>query len=372
MSLKFHFLAPNSTERWDWRSPDWPGIGGSETAVTELSRRLGRRGHDVTVYCKTREDTTNDGPTKWRAIDQCDPSAMGIWIVCRSPNAIDILEPNKYRRIWHRCDDAHYGDPPYWMAMTQARAAKLDVIQCMSPHHRQYFVNRYKFLDPKKVHVFPGGIASDRIKEHFRNGYPERDRNRLIWTSSPDRGIENCLAVFQRCREFVPELELHVYYGWDNIDQAIQRDPQHPLLKFKNRVMSFDQTNVFWEGRVSKQDLWTGIARSNLFTYISSFSETFAVNAAEAQALGAIPVCRPYWALRTTVQHGMFVHGDAEDPLVQAEYLAGILTLYRDTDLCEKIRDEMQGWAMDAFDWERVTDQHEAMAHKSLEMGRKS
>ena len=82
----------------------------------------------------------------------------------------------------------------------------------------------------------------------------------------------------------------------------------------------------------------------------------------EAQALGAVPIFSPTWALNDNVAHGISIKGDPDAPLTRARFLAAVLRLTRDLDLQESVRRQMMPWARDRFNWERVADEYEFMA----------
>jgi hypothetical protein len=123
--------------------------------------------------------------------------------------------------------------------------------------------------------------------------------------------------------------------------------------------MEQPQDGVTWLGRIPQRQLWQEIATSNMWCYPTNFTETSCINCMEAQALGAIPIFHPLWALRTNVAHGALVEGDAERPDARARYISAILRLVGDIGLCGQIRRRMQPWALEQFDWEHVVDQYE-------------
>ncbi len=369
----FHFVCPASLEPWDHSRPD--GIAGSETCVIELSRRLAARGHDVRVYAHTFEDTVDDpvSGVPWRnirttAIELDEP---GIWWLCRHPPLVDLFPADHpHQRIFLRCDDLHYGTsgPPNANALTPARAQKLDHVLLMSEAHREFFLQVYKFLPKEKTSTLGCGIAVDRMDQanevwYSEGGLPQRDPFRLVWVSSPDRGLDTMLDIFQRARLVEPRLWLHIYYGWNGCEHGSGGDPDHPLMKLKRRCTEeLDQTHVYWRGRVGKEVLWRAHLSSNLWVYPTTFFECGVVSAQEAQALGTIPVCPPYGGLKSMVKNGVFIAGDPHDPVIRDRYVDTILRLVSSPGLCANIRTGMMPWARQTYDWERVVDHHEDLA----------
>jgi len=85
----------------------------------------------------------------------------------------------------------------------------------------------------------------------------------------------------------------------------------------------------------------------------------------EAQALGAIPITNPIWAIAENVKHGMFIEGDCNsDLLVQARYAGAIVRLTTDPILQDKIRSIMMQDIRNYFNWERWVDQWEGWLYQ--------
>ena len=83
----------------------------------------------------------------------------------------------------------------------------------------------------------------------------------------------------------------------------------------------------------------------------------------DAQALGAIPIAKPVWAIGENVKHGVFIEGDVEsDGLTKARFVHQIVSMALQPEEQEKIRQDMMPWARLWFDWERWVFQWEEWA----------
>lgn len=360
--MKDFFVCPCGPAAWDWRDMDAGGLAGSETCVIEISRRLARRGHDVTVLANVKPDTPDDGPVKWRSVQlfgnrEIDVNEAGNWWLCRHPPLVDWFQTNHPgQRLILRCDDMHYGAMDAPNAFKVARQQKLDHIQFMSAPHRDAFKSVYPFLDLNKTSTIGCGIARDRIE---KMSIPERDPYRIIWPNCPNRGLEHAIAILQEARKQEPRLELHIYYGFDGMDAAANGDPNHPDARKKALILSLDHTNVTFHGRVNKETLWDAYLRSNVWLYPSTFSEAGVVSAMEAQACGAFPICPPEWGLKEKVKNGILIEGAPANPAIQRRYVESLLKFVREDHSIH--RTEMIDWALGEYDWEKVIDHHEAI-----------
>lgn len=362
--MKLHLWAGRAFEPWDHRNPESPGIGGSETAQVEMARRLAARGHDVTSYAPIRDDTTDDGPAKWRHCDTADFNEPGTWFIFRSPEAADRFEPTPTRKAMLIAQDVSYFEG-CGGAYTPERAAKFESIVGLCKVHCDFLRTQYSFMVDKVIES-SNGICTDRMPMIAGR----RDPHKLVWSSSPDRGLEALLLILQRALEFEPRLKLHVFYGFDNWDKVIDANPGCPQEAMKKRIMDLAAAcgdAVVWGGRIGQSQLWRELLTAGLWVYPSTFEETSCISCMEAQACGAIPVCNPYWACAQNVKHGVFVQGNPlHDPLTRSRYVQWIVRLVRDQELCQQIRGPMMPWAREHFDWERIVDQWEGWANDAI------
>ena len=356
--MKIYLYHDTHFETWDWTNSTEQGIGGSETHTTEMAWRLARRGHDVTVYAPTPfQDVREWRSTRWQHYTQADVTQPGTWVIYRNPAMLTkFAMSHPQQSIWFLAQDEWY---PSWKPEHSQIIDRF--IPISTPHARSCL--RHMPSLQGKVWISSNGIKCDLIREIEADGVPIRNPKRLMWASSPDRGLKYLLQSFRRAREYVPDLELHCFYGFDNIDKLIASDVAYKyFVKLKEEILRLSkQPGVTWHGRVSQRQLYHEWLMSGLWCYQTNFSETSCITCMEAQALGAIPITNPYWALGENVTYGVFIEGDAYgDPLTQARYAAEIVRLANAPDVQAQIRADMMPWARTQFNWERYVDQWEA------------
>lgn len=96
-----------------------------------------------------------------------------------------------------------------------------------------------------------------------------RNPKRLISISDYTRGIENLLTQWDRVLKEVPDVELHIFYGWQGVDALInsrylERFPQLPdkkkqLYNFLSRKMSMNMAELdtkSWWNNYSNLEFW--------------------------------------------------------------------------------------------------------------------
>lgn len=357
--MNFTFVSSPTFETWDWTNPDAQGIGGSETSHIEMSNRLARRGHQVHSYAPTSFEGPANNPhgvtwescakAKWRE---------GVWVLYRNPEVIDDLPPGV--PAWLVCQDVDY------RGLTEERAARLTRIVGLCETHRKYLCARYPFA-ASKIYASSNGIKVDQIRQALAD-LPPRNPKRLMYASSPDRGLLYLAMIFERAREIVPDLELHVYYGFNNLDKIIQANPQYREGTEKLRKL-LDQPGIEYHGRMGQPELFREWQKAGIWCHPSSFTETSCITCMDAQALGAIPITTPIWAVCENVEHGVFIEGDPYNcNLTRARYTLELIRMACDPNRQEAIRERMMPWALKRFDWEKYVDQWEEWAENDLDV----
>lgn len=354
--MNFIFLSVPTFEPWDWTNPDVKGIGGSETSHIEMSNRLSDRGHSVYSYGPTpfEEPRLNPHGVTW---ERCDHDSNiwrrhGVWVVYRDPQSIDDIDPSN--PSWLICQDVDYPQ------LTQERAAKFTRIVALCETHGRYLRQKYPTAN---ICVSSNGIKSELIAEALKNP-PARNSKRLMYASSPDRGLLYLCEIFKRAKELMPDLELHVYYGFNNISKVEECNPG--VRTRTNEIRrALDQEGITDNGRMGQPELIQEWLKAGIWCHPSSFTETSCITCMDAQALGAVPITTPVWAIADNVEHGIFIEGDPyTDNLTRARYTLELIRLAQDLERQETIRAEMMPYAQARFGWENFVDQWEVWARE--------
>jgi glycosyltransferase involved in cell wall biosynthesis/predicted SAM-dependent methyltransferase len=356
--MKIHLHASVFFESWSYANGE-TGIGGSEIHQIELAWRLARRGYEVISYAPIPKDCDPKWRgTTWKHFKDADYSEPGLWVIYRNPEFLDKFgEPENRpgQTVVFMAQDEHYGDQ-----LTPKRIAKLDKYCVLTAEHYKLMLKMHPFLKDKLWITGNYGSKTDLIREIEAEGMPERNPKKLIYTSSPDRGLMPLLWIFSRARERVPDLELHIFYGFDNIDKLIDFHPHFSQFKtFKEEAQRLmNRPGVFWHGRIGQKKLYRELMSAGLWVYPCQMFETYCISVCEAQACGAIPITRAYGGLADNTRHGILLDGDPKvDRLTQCRFAWELINLASDAEAQEAIRKEMMPDARHWFNWERAVDQ---------------
>jgi glycosyltransferase involved in cell wall biosynthesis len=375
--VRFIFVSTPTFEPWDWTNPDTKGIGGSETSHIEMARRLADRGHEVVSYAPVPHEGQRMGPSgvPWLHPDCIDFDALtyqgpAVWVVYRDPAFCSTI-PKWAGPVWHIAQDVDYiGYNRRGDFVPRNYNERIDRVVTLCQSHAIYTRREHPEL-ADKICISSNGVKAEMIRGLLAGPIPVRNPKRLIYASSPDRGLLPLVSIFQRAKELVPDLELHVCYGFNNLETWVkgvkERKPDGPMSQAEyNLGMMKDALSVpgvVTHGRIPQRGLAMEWLKSGIWCHPSNFSETSCITCMDAQALGAIPITIPFWAVGENVQHGIFIQGDAAaDPLTRARFAFELAKLATDPERQEAIRSTMMPWALHHFDWERWVDQWEGWA----------
>ncbi|HEY6018624.1 MAG TPA: glycosyltransferase family 4 protein, partial [Candidatus Paceibacterota bacterium] len=343
--------AMGAPEAWNPKTFEETGLGGSETAAMKLATSFARPGskNRVLLYSTISEPGYYDGvgyrdSSHFRAEIPSD-----LYIAWRSPEAADWDINTKKLVLWMHDTDA--GD-----RITPARVRKFDAIVVLTEWHRNHMMRMYPFIPKEKFVIIGNGVDIENF-----NGEVEREPHRVIYSSSPDRGLDVILeGIWPKVVEAIPDAELHLYYGWNTIDKFVDSFPH--LVKLKNRLIELllQTKGVVQHGRVNQKELAQSFQKSSVWLYPTHFTETYCITAIEAQLGGAIPITNHLAALAETVASGVILPEDVRNPAVQEMYAQAVIQALNTPiadrhDIHRRVRDNApaRSWDWVANEWQK-------------------
>lgn len=334
-----------------WNPVTWgkTGLGGSETAVAEMGRRLAAMGHSVTVYghCGGELEGVFDG-VAYVDHSRFGPHECDVLITSRRPQAVDAGVRAKATLCW--VHDIHCGPQ-----LTHERALKIDKFLCLTEWHKQFFLSQYSFVHPDQVVVTRNGIDLGRFAKEA-----PRDPHRAVYSSSPDRGLPSLLMMWPKVRARVPDATLHVYYGFENWLASASDAQRKNIEAMQRHLKDLEPHGVTYHGRVNQSELADAFLASGVWTYPTWFSETSCITAMEAQAAGLAIVTSPVAALRETVgDRGAMIEGDWLSEAYQDAFVEA--TVRAMTGTSAEQRASLRDYAASKFGWDTLAKEWDAM-----------
>jgi glycosyltransferase involved in cell wall biosynthesis len=342
------------------------GIGGSELAAIHVAAGLAKLGHEVEVIGQVI-------PGVWRGVRftyfmdymmvgksiDCD-----VFISSRHLSALRLLPTTRLSVLWMH--DIHVG------ADLNCHMKEYDIILNLSEWARSTAMRFYPAVPPERFVVTRNGIDTSLFTE-----LPvPKEGCKVVYSSSPDRGLDKLLDYWPAIREMRPDAELHVYYGFDTWERMaeVHKDKIAKLQIgiFRTRLASMEEQGVVAHGRVGQAELAKAWMGASLWLYPTSFSETSCITAMEAQAAMAWPITSKLAALQETVRQGVLINPPNTRDGYREEFL-GQVRLFLDGVNVDRLKSQFlaRNWAMEELDWDGVAKQWEELFSNRLNLAKR-
>jgi glycosyltransferase involved in cell wall biosynthesis len=268
---------------WDDEMHEKQGLGGSETAAVELAEFWQQTtGRQVVIFNNRKARHTSKSGVSYRPVSEL-PAYLGafkpfIHIAWRHATRIT----NAPSFIW--CHDL--------FTPGAERQEAYDKIICLSEFHRGY-VKALQNIPEEKVVLMRNGIEP----KHFRQ-VAEKNPNKIIFPSSPDRGLDRAIEIVKRARAATGrDLELCVFYGFENMRAM-------GMGEMADRLQALMDANpwVKYHGNVKKDVLAKHFMESAVWVYPADFIETFCITALESMAGGCYALIRNFGGVVDTAR----------------------------------------------------------------------
>ncbi len=300
-------------------------LGGTETGVIRMAECLTALGHDVTVFTPMPNPPASK-PTylPLAAVEQ--HPGVDVFISIRDWIPCMYRIPASKRMMW--TGDSY--DQFCNFGLGDKRVAEVvDNLLTVSPWQADQLCERSGY-PRSKAWVIENGIELD----HFKGSEP-RARKRLIYSSTPHRGLSFVPALMMKLREKHPEAEIHIYSSYKvyHDERANERPDFFSVLEKTPGCILHES--------ILQKDLAREFMKSSVLFYPCDFEETFCITAMEAQAAGCVTLASELAALPTTVgQSGILIPGRPSRPGYAEEFVNACDRLLSDDGLWTRLSEE--------------------------------
>lgn len=283
-------------------------LGGSETAAYYMCRELARCGNQVRLFCNTENPGLYEGVEYVEVGDfvkMLEDGMKADVLIC-SRHLQHLLhaktaEAFKVHVVWN-----HDIVLPQLAELYKATLWSMDSLFFNSEFHRRQCASVVGGLPERSCYITRNGVDLDLVATATEG--VERDPNKLIYTSRPDRGLDVLLAMWPRLKKKLPDAKLCIaYYEFKEADEGPLKEIVQQLEK---RIAELP--DVIRLPAMKKEDLYREIASAWLLIYPTIFWETSCISALEAMACGTPVITSDYCALKETVPHqhaGLLIKG---------------------------------------------------------------
>ena len=241
-------------------------LGGSERSAMNIAEGLAKSGNIKVAFYQqhlTHEIVSNNGVI-YRPLSALSNEKPGHVVVIRN---IRLMQP--IQQMF--CDAKLFlvlDDLAQYCGLENYRDSIPQTIICKSKWHREHIYKAFKSmrLKPKIVYAYNPTIP---IQDADECSSRDKDDDKLLYASSPHKGLDRALSIFKQLRGQIPTIQLHV------------ANPGY----LSNSEQFID--GVHYLGTVSYRALREHMATSLcLFHPNNSYPETFGCVFAEANMAG--------------------------------------------------------------------------------------
>lgn len=282
---------------WDENSLVAKGHGGSETAAIEVAKWIKKKtNRRVKIFHPRKKREVMASGVEYLPIQELQgylhnvqPAAHIAW-----RHSVPLTKAKTF--VW--CHD---------LQCPGANVAEnYDKIVALSGFHKHY-LRETNGVPEEKIILGFNGINPDDFTETF-----EKDPLKVVFSSSPDRGLAQTIDIVKKARELSGlDIKLHCFYGFDNMRKSGQGEWADQIEKKIN-----ENSFVVAHGLVTKKELMRHFKEAGVWLYPADFIETYCITAIEALCAGTWGIVRAMGALPYTlaeaIEKGMVQMTDIE------------------------------------------------------------
>lgn len=270
---------------WDEESLKVKGHGGSETAAIEVARwiKIKRPDRRVLVFQTRQKRDVMESGVEYVPVQEMlaytqnvEPAVHIAW-----RHSHRLTKAKSY--IW--CHDLQCPGAD--------KLENYEKIIALSEFHKNYLMETQGIPEDK---VFLG--ANGINPQDFPQEKSAKDPLKVIFSSSPDRGLVEAINVVKKAREISGlDIKLHCFYGFENMRKGGQGAWADGI---EAHVKAHDF--VTHHGQVKKTVLMQHFAESGVWLYVNDFIESYCITALEAMYSGCWSIFRDTAALKFTMK----------------------------------------------------------------------
>lgn len=329
------------------------GVGGAETDVINLSRIFANEyDFNVHVFCKCPKPGVYDKVIYHdieSQLDEISPLNSDLLITSRNTkifNKVDFKNDFNAKVVALWCHDI--ASDPVYEGFEQAYHS-IDKIFALTKFHKEDIQETFPFAEDKKFFLARNGVDMYRFKDQKTT---EKIPGRLIYSSTPFRGLEVLAEVFPEIKKRVPHASLHVFSSMKLYGEAYDNEEYNHIYEALKKI-----DGVTYSESITQDKLAVEQMKAELLAYPNKFPETSCVTVMECQAAGTPAVTTAYAALNETVPEGtgIKIEGNAHSKEYKAKFVESVVELLTNKEKWKEMSDNCLkldvSWTTIADEW---------------------
>jgi beta-1,4-mannosyl-glycoprotein beta-1,4-N-acetylglucosaminyltransferase len=275
---------------WNYSYSNKNALGGSETAVSQLSKYLPKN-YKIFIAGDVEEEQFDNiiYIHNSKLSELIKKTAFHTIIISRYVSFLEIYKYFSAYQIYIWAHDTNL--LPYGCDLTDTEIInkyenKIDGCICLTEWHKNDYIQKYPQLKDK-IHIINNGIRNELFTYNLKKKY-----NKFIYSSRSERGLQIILNLWPLILEYVPDAELVIS---SYIDFPKNEDDE----EMKRIIDSFD--NIKHIGKLSQSELYKEMSTAEYWLFPSIYPETSCITALEMLMSEVICIYYPYAGLSDTI-----------------------------------------------------------------------
>ena len=299
------------------------GLAGTEVGIIHLAKEMARFGWKVVVSGQVRDAGMIEN-VEWISTENLHQKYFNQFDFIISASYIHFLkEFNGYdakKILWAHNTHHHAWFNGIKLEDADQLVQQVDHTVCLTNWHKQQWSNTYK-VPFNKISIIGNGIDPSSF-----TGTPAKVKGKFIFSSAPERGLQELLDNWHKIKEILPHATLDVF------------TPGYSPMGRKYNLHKYD--GVVGYETVDQLTLHDVMLRAEYWCYITDYEETYCITALEMQYAKVLPIVTRVAALGETVNSGIILDRN-ETTWQNVVQILGSLG----TELKEKSIDDAFQWA---------------------------
>lgn len=324
-------------DKWNYTYSLNNPVGGSETAAISLARSFPKK-YEIYISGDVIEEKVDN----ITFIDHNNlntllrNNAFHTIIVSRYINFFECYRYMYTYQLYIWAHDIHlitYGSNTTSSDILLLNDSKIKGCICQTEWHKNLYETSYKSL-VNKIHVINNGIDTSMFTNNTdtnTNTNIPKVKNRFIYSSCPERGLERLLELWPQICEKLENAELYIC-TYNNFPRTDSHNYEKDM-KIKKMMEIHD--NVKYMGKLIKKDLYSLMSTCEYWFYPTNFNETSCITAMEMLMSDVICIYYPMGGLVNTM-------GDYGIQVKEGEEIETIVELSASTPLAENRKKEIR------------------------------
>ena len=291
---------------WNDNSPKNSAIGGSEKAVIYLSRNLPK---NYEIYIVGDQIEGNFDNIKYIHNDNLqnllNNNNFHTIILSRFVCFFHLFKNIKCFNLILWAHDTHFLKKNmnsnyinYVNNIIKIYNKYIDKVICLTDWHKNLFISKFNSFENKIMKINNGiNIDNDIIENNITN---IKIKNKFIWSSCLNRGLDNLLKLWPKILEVLPDATLDIC-SYD----------EFPKNQYEIDMKSIIDKNssIQYLGKLNNNKLYNLMKKSEYWVYTNTFEETSCITAMEMLMCGVICLYYPLAGLNETIgEYGIKVN----------------------------------------------------------------